>query len=238
MSDKREATPSDLALAIDIGATKMAVGLVTRRGEMVDREIIGTDRDKNANDLFGGLAILVKRHIERAAERHGGKVVVIGIGSAGPIEPDCVSVSPLNIPSWRRFPLQEAIREVVVDVPIFGDLDAKAFALAEGWLGSAKGHSNFLGMVVSTGVGGGIVLDGKLLDGASGVLTEIAVAVGRAAVSKPRRRVRRLNKLLVVRRLNRHMKLCNALVVWSALQLPVCATSLTSVWRLWVAAWL
>ena len=168
MSDKREAAPSDLALAIDIGATKMAVGLVTRRGEMVDREIIGTDRDKNANDLFGGLAILVKRHIERAAERHGGKVVVIGIGSAGPIEPDCVSVSPLNIPSWRRFPLQEAIREVVVDVPIFGDLDAKAFALAEGWLGSAKGHSNFIGMVVSTGVGGGIVLDGKLLDGASG----------------------------------------------------------------------
>ena len=70
------------------------------------------------------------------------------------------------------------------------------------------------------------------------VLTEIAVAVERAAVSKPRRRVRRLNKLLVVRRLNRHMKLCNALVVWSALQLPVCATSLTSVWRLWVAAWL
>ena len=50
MSDKHEATPSDLALAIDIGATKMAVGLVTRRGEMVDREIIGTDRDKNAND--------------------------------------------------------------------------------------------------------------------------------------------------------------------------------------------
>ena len=168
MSDKHEEKSSDLALAIDIGATKMAVGLVTRRGEMVDREIIGTDRDKNANDLFGGLAILVKRHIERAGERHGGKVVVIGIGSAGPIEPDCVSVSPLNIPSWRRFPLQEAIREVVVDVPIFGDLDAKAFALAEGWLGSAKGHSNFIGMVVSTGVGGGIVLDGKLLDGASG----------------------------------------------------------------------
>jgi glucokinase len=53
-------------------------------------------------------------------------------------------------------------------LPVYGDLDAKALALAEGWLGAAQGHSNFLAMVVSTGVGGGIVLNGQLLDGASG----------------------------------------------------------------------
>jgi len=51
---------------------------------------------------------------------------------------------------------------------VFGDLDAKAFTLAEGWLGAARGERNFLGMVVSTGIGGGIVVDGELLDGASG----------------------------------------------------------------------
>lgn len=157
----------DLALAIDIGGSKMAVGLVTRKGEMVDRDLIRTDRDKNANDLFDSLSAIVKRQMDRAGERHGGRVVVCGIGSAGPIEPDCATVSPLNIPAWRRFPLREAIASIV-GVPVHGDLDAKAFALAEGWLGAAKGHSNFIGMVVSTGVGGGVVIDGRLLDGASG----------------------------------------------------------------------
>jgi glucokinase len=134
---------------------------------MLDREIARTDKDKNANDLFEILAVLIKRQVARAEERHGGKVVVVGIGSAGPIETDCATVSPLNIPAWRRFPLREAVQDLV-SAPVFGDLDAKAFALAEGWLGAAKGESNFIGMVVSTGVGGGIVLNGRLLDGAAG----------------------------------------------------------------------
>ncbi|NDD96390.1 MAG: ROK family protein [Acidimicrobiia bacterium] len=161
------AAPRELALAIDIGGTKMAVGLVSRKGEMLDRDVIRTDRDKNANDLFESLSVIVRRQAERASERHGGKVVVCGVGSAGPIEPDCTTVSPLNIPAWRRFPLREAL-STVVGVPVYGDLDAKAFALAEGWLGAAKGSNNYVGMVVSTGVGGGIVVDGRMIDGASG----------------------------------------------------------------------
>lgn len=159
--------PVELALAIDIGATKMAIGLVNRRGDMVDREIIRTDLDKNANDLFASLATAISRQYERAAERHQGRVVVVGIGAAGPIETNCATVSPLNIPAWRRFPLRDAVRDLV-DVPVFGDLDAKAFTLAEGWLGAARGESNFIGMVVSSGVGGGIVVDGELLEGATG----------------------------------------------------------------------
>ena len=151
----------ELALAIDIGGSKMAVGLVSRKGEMLDRDVIRTDLDKNANDLFSSLATIVRRQVERAEERHGGRVVVCGIGSAGPIEPDCATVSPLNIPAWRRFPLRDAIASIV-SAPVFGDLDAKAFALAEGWLGAARGSSNYIGMVVSTGVGGGIVVDGQI----------------------------------------------------------------------------
>lgn len=161
-------TPArDLALAIDIGGTKMAVGLVTRRGELIDREIVRTDVDKNPADLFTSLHQLVVRQMDRAAERHRGRVVVVGIGSAGPIATDCETIAPLNIPAWKGFPLRSRIAEIV-SVPVYGDLDAKAFALAEGWLGAARGEANFFGMVVSTGVGGGVVLDGRLLDGASG----------------------------------------------------------------------
>ena len=163
----------ELALAIDIGGTKMAVGLVDRSGALIDRESVRTDRDKRANDLFESLGALIVRQIQRGVERHGSRIVVVGIGSAGPIEPNCASVSPINIPAWQRFPLHEAVADVVRQavgspVPVFGDLDAKAFALAEGWLGAARGVSNFIGMVVSTGIGGGIVVDGELLDGATG----------------------------------------------------------------------
>ena len=76
-------------------------------------------------------------------------------------------VSPLNIPGWRDFPLRPRLAELT-GLPVVVDNDAKALALGEGWCGAARGCSDFLAMVVSTGVGGGIVLDGRLLDGADG----------------------------------------------------------------------
>lgn len=77
------------------------------------------------------------------------------------------TVSPVNIPAWRDFPLLDRLRDAT-GLPTFVDNDAKALALAEEWLGAGRGSRNFLAMVVSTGVGGGIVLDGRLLDGESG----------------------------------------------------------------------
>jgi glucokinase len=77
------------------------------------------------------------------------------------------TVSPLNIPAWREFPLRSRLAEAL-GLAVAVDNDAKALALAEGWRGAAKGSSNYLAMVVSTGVGGGIVLDGRLLDGRLG----------------------------------------------------------------------
>jgi glucokinase len=76
-------------------------------------------------------------------------------------------VSPLNIPQWRDFPLRARLAEWS-GLPTTVDNDAKALALGEGWVGAAKGVRDYLAMVVSTGVGGGIVLDRRLLDGAAG----------------------------------------------------------------------
>jgi len=76
-------------------------------------------------------------------------------------------VSPLNIPGWRDFPLRARLA-AHTGLPTAVDNDAKALALGERWRGAARGASDFLAMVVSTGVGGGIVLDGRLLEGATG----------------------------------------------------------------------
>lgn len=158
---------SDVVVAVDIGGTKMAVGLMTMAGELLDRDRTSVDRDLKSDQLYARLADIVTSQITRARDHHGVRPVAVGVGSAGPITFNAELVSPLNIQVWRDFPLRERLT-ATTGLPVFGDLDAKALALAEGWLGAAKGRQNFLAMVVSTGVGGGIVLNGQLLDGEMG----------------------------------------------------------------------
>ena len=152
------------ALAIDIGGTKMAAGIVTDKGELVARAVVPTRSDVDADGLFAELVSLV-------AEVRAGDEVVCGVGCGGPMAAGGATVSPLAIHAWREFPLRDRLRDALRGSGhqhVFVDNDAKALALGEGWVGAARGVRDYLGMVVSTGVGGGIVLDGRLLDGAAG----------------------------------------------------------------------
>jgi len=158
---------SPVVCAIDIGGTKFEVGLVTRDGTLIDRERGEVDPEVGPQSHLAMLIGLVSSQLARARDHHRRRVLAIGIGCAGPIERDCVTVSPVNIASWNRFPLRGHLEELT-GLQVFGDLDAKALALAEGWLGAAVGVRNFCAMTVSTGVGGGIVVDGELFDGDSG----------------------------------------------------------------------
>jgi glucokinase len=151
----------DLALAVDVGGTKMAAGLVTAEGDLVASATSPTPRAADAEKLFSVVLALVD------SVGGDGEVVVCGVGCGGPMARGGEEVSPLNIAGWRRFPLRSRLAEAT-GLPTFVDNDAKALALGEGWRGAAAGVDNFIAMVVSTGVGGGIVLDGRLLDGESG----------------------------------------------------------------------
>lgn len=163
----RGAPVGDVVLAVDIGGSKLAVGLVTMQGELIDRDEVAVNHDLQADALFATLRELLESQMERARGHHHVRPIATGVGSAGPIAPNCETISPLNIHAWRNFPLRERLA-VATTLPVYGDLDAKALALAEGWLGAAQGRESFLAMVVSTGIGGGIVLNGQLLDGAGG----------------------------------------------------------------------
>lgn len=151
-----------VALAVDIGGTKLAAGRVTRAGELVDRASVRTPAgpEVGPEDVWAALAALIGR-VARGDEQ------VCGVGSGGPMTPGGEQVSPLNIPAWRGFPLRARLAGLTGLAPTV-DNDAKALALGEAWMGAARGRRDFLAMVVSTGVGGGIVLDGRLLDGAGG----------------------------------------------------------------------
>lgn len=149
-----------LALAIDIGGTKFEAGVVDDRGVILARHRTASSEASDGEELFDRLAGLI-------AEIELAPLDVCGVGTGGPMRKGGVAVSPLNIPAWRDFPLHERLAELT-GLPTFVDNDAKALALAEGWRGAAVGVANYIGMVVSTGVGGGIVLDGRLLDGDDG----------------------------------------------------------------------
>lgn len=149
-----------LALAVDIGGTKIAVGLVDERGTVRSRQQVPTPTTSDREELWHVVATAVDA--VRTEE-----VAVCGVGCGGPMRNGGELVSPLNIPAWRDFPLRSRLADHL-GVAVAVDNDAKALALGEGWVGAAAGVSNFVAMVVSTGVGGGIVLDGRLLDGADG----------------------------------------------------------------------
>jgi glucokinase len=170
-SAERPVAP-DVVLAVDVGATHFQAGLVTARGVLIDRARAEIEVDDGPESQFTNLALIVTEMVDRAAARHSVAVRGIGVSSGGHVSRGLDRVSPLSVPAWRDFPLRERLEELAGH-EVHGDLDAKALALAEGWLGAAQGQSNFCVITVSAGVSGGIILDGDLLDGESGYAGQI-----------------------------------------------------------------
>ncbi|MGE2689427.1 ROK family protein [Mycolicibacterium pulveris] len=149
-------------LAIDIGGTKIAVGLVDDDGTLVHQSRLPTP-DGDAETVWAAVDALITEALRAA----GGRVRGVGIGCGGPIDLSAGTVSPINIVEWQRFPLVERV-SAVVDAPVRMHGDGVCMALGERWRGAARGARFLLGMVVSTGVGGGLVLDGAPYGGRTG----------------------------------------------------------------------
>jgi glucokinase len=165
-----------VALAIDVGGTKVAAAIVSDDGDVVARATAPTPRTDRPEEVMDQILAVVDEVWPGRASSDDGDggggggdrhVVVCGVGCGGPMSVGGEEVSPLNIESMRGYPLRSRLAQAT-GVSTFIDNDAKALALGEGWRGAAAGCDDFLAMVVSTGVGGGIVLDGRLLDGAGG----------------------------------------------------------------------
>ena len=136
---------------------------MSRDGQVLARERAATPAHGSGDEMFDLIVALA----DRVTLSGAAAPIVCGVGTGGPMTLGGVEVSPINIPAWRSFPLLSRL-STATGLPTFIDNDAKALALAEGRFGAAQGIDNYLAMVVSTGVGGGIVLDGRLLDGADG----------------------------------------------------------------------
>ncbi|AEV71385.1 transcriptional regulator/sugar kinase [Mycolicibacterium rhodesiae NBB3] len=149
-------------LAIDIGGTKIAVGLVDDYGTLVHQAKLPTP-DGDAAAIW----VVIESLVTEALSRSGGAVRGVGIASAGPIDLSAGTVSPINIVEWNRFPIVDRV-SAIVDAPVRLGGDGLCMAMGERWRGAGRGAEFMLGMVVSTGVGGGLVFDGAPYDGRTG----------------------------------------------------------------------
>ncbi|MFG2573988.1 ROK family protein [Streptomyces sp. NPDC048481] len=156
---------TDLVAALDIGGTKIAGALVDGDGTILARAQRPTPAREDGDTVMRAVeAVLGELTVSPLWER----VHAVGIGSAGPVDATTGTVSPVNVPGWRAYPLVDRVRAATGNLPVELIGDGVAITAAEHWQGAARGHDNALCMVVSTGVGGGLVLGGRLHPGPTG----------------------------------------------------------------------
>ncbi|MFD7206532.1 ROK family protein [Streptomyces sp. NPDC059893] len=156
---------TDLVAALDIGGTKIAGALVDDHGRILLRAQRPTPAKEDGDTVMRAVEDVLR---ELTAAPLWVRAGAVGIGSAGPVDASTGTVSPVNVPGWRDFPLVDRVRAVTEGLPVELVGDGVAMTAAEHWQGAAQGHDNALCMVVSTGVGGGLILGGKLHPGPTG----------------------------------------------------------------------
>jgi len=157
-----------VALAIDLGGTKIEAALVDPSGVVLagTRFRAPTGRESSSEQLVASADSVVTQALATIPDAT--TLVGVGIGSAGPITVDRGLVSPLNLPNWRDFPLRDHVASLVPGVPVTLRMDGECITMAEHWVGAGQGVDNLMGMVVSTGIGGGLILGGMAVAGPTG----------------------------------------------------------------------
>ena len=157
-----------LVLGLDIGGTKIAAGVVAGDGSVRSMRVAPSRVEEGPDRM-------IERHLELGREAVAearaawSEIRAVGIACGGPLDPRAgVIQSPLSLPGWDDIPLVAIVSEAL-DRPVVVDNDATAGALAEFWFGAgrARGVDHLVYLTISTGVGGGLVLDGRVYRGAA-----------------------------------------------------------------------
>jgi glucokinase len=161
-------------IGVDLGGTRMRVALLDADYNLLNRVEEPTNAHEGPDKVIPRLLDLIASVVDAADVPVAG----IGISSPGPIEPETGAIlSPPNLPGWVDVPLGRIVQERWPDIPVFLGNDANVAALAEVYNGAAIGHKHAIYITVSTGIGGGIVIDGQLFLGGRGLAGEIGHTV-------------------------------------------------------------
>ncbi|WP_226038498.1 ROK family protein [Aquibacillus saliphilus] len=166
----------EYSIGVDIGGTKVAIAIVDHHGVVVGQTVIPTDLsikpEKMITIINETIAKLIKDNSITSEYVKG-----IGIGAPGPLNSkDGIISCPPNLSNWIDIPIVEQVQEYF-SFPVILENDANAAALAEKWLGAAQENNNFAYVTISTGIGAGLFVDGKLLGGSRGNAGDIGHTV-------------------------------------------------------------
>ena len=159
-------------IGVDIGGTKISVILGTSIGKILEKRIIKTQVGNKAQLSAAEISSVISEILSRRNIKSQ-KLLGIGIGVPGPVDPkkEKIERSP-NLPKWEQIPLRPILKRRF-NCPVFIENDANAAALGEKYFGAGRSVSDFVYITVSTGIGSGIVTNGRLVRGAGGAAGEI-----------------------------------------------------------------
>jgi len=161
-----------LALGIDLGGTKILTAVVNPQGEMLSRDHSITPAQEGTDAVIAALLASAGKALAQA-EITAAELDAVGLGAPGLSDPatGILFTSP-NLPGWRDVPLRDIVTRKLGKKTVLIN-DANAAALGELHFGAARGARHFIYVTLSTGIGGGIVTDGKIYTGAAGTAGEI-----------------------------------------------------------------
>ena len=163
---------NQVVIGVDLGGTNMRTALLSPDGLILDRHKVSTHAAEGWKQVVARLVENIVRY-QKIAIGKGLTVAAAGVGAPGVIQMDSgIVVKSPNFPDWNNLPLKEVL-EKALNVPVFIENDANAAALGERWLGAGRDINSMILLTLGTGVGGGIVLNKQIWQGADGMAGEI-----------------------------------------------------------------
>lgn len=156
---------------VDVGGTTVKMGLFNKDGEVIDKWEIPTRTENHGENILPDVAASIK---EKMAQKSIAKEDVegVGIGTPGPVEKNGVVHQAVNL-GWPEMNMKEELTALLDGMRVEGGNDANVAALGEMWKGGGQGHKNLVAVTLGTGVGGGIIINGEIMTGATGSGGEI-----------------------------------------------------------------
>ena len=160
-----------VVFGVDLGGTTVKMGYFDTEGNVKDKWEIPTRKENNGSSILPDIAESIKKKMsEQGMEKDD--VIGVGIGVPGPVDANGVIYKAANL-GWDVFSVKEELGKLLGGISVEAGNDANVAALGEMWQGGGRGYKNLVAVTLGTGVGGGIIVEGKILTGATGAGGEI-----------------------------------------------------------------
>lgn len=161
---------SQYVFGVDIGGTTVKLGFFNVEGELLDKWEIPTRTEEEGSHILPDIAASIQKKIEE--KQITPEIIAgVGVGAPGPVDSEGVIHKAVNL-GWETFSIKKTLEEIV-HMPVMAGNDANVAALGEMWRGGGQGSNDLIVVTLGTGVGGGIIVGGKVLTGATGAGGEI-----------------------------------------------------------------